>query len=94
MYVYMDIETAVPANTEAALRTMSLLLTCSSSTTALAALTTTHPVKHLFTMYSCNAHNTHTHTHTHARCLVPSVVRAMVPFVHLCHPLLGRLVIS
>ena len=65
MYVYMDIETAVPANTEAALRTMSLLLTCSSSTTALAALTTTHPVKHIFTMYISNAH-AHAHAHAHA----------------------------
>ena len=68
MYVYMDIETAVPANTEAALSIM-----CTPCTFV------TH---------------THTHTHTHARCMVPSVVRAMVPFVHLCHPLLGRLVIS
>ena len=57
------IETTVPANTEAALRTMSLLLTCSSSTTALAALTTTHPVKHIFTIYICNAH---AHAHAHA----------------------------
>ena len=58
------IETTVPANTEAALRTMSLLLTCSSSTTALAALTTTHPVKHLFTMCTPCTVVMYTHTHT------------------------------
>ena len=84
------IETTVPANTEAALRTMSLLLTCSSSTTALSALTTTHNPSNTSSPCTFVTHM-HTHTHTHARCMVPSVVRAMVPFLHLCRPLLGRL---